>query len=58
MKAYPLFDLPSLKLACGLDPLEAINERSAGETAHHPLHDARCSARDLVHCLRLNLYAE
>ena len=45
---YPLHDLASVMLALGRDPL-ATNERLPDELpAHHPLHDARQSARLLI----------
>lgn len=45
---YPLHDLASVLLALGRDPL-ATNERLPNEKpAHHPLNDARQSARLLV----------
>lgn len=48
---YPLHDLSSIMLARGLNPL-ANNERRDDELpAHHPLNDARQSARLLVECL-------
>lgn len=48
---YPLHDLASVLLALGRDPL-ATNERLPDELpAHHPLHDARQSARLLVEAL-------
>lgn len=49
---YPLHDLASVMLAHGRDPL-ATNERLEGEKpAHHPLMDARQSARLLVQALK------
>jgi hypothetical protein len=48
---YPLHDLASVLLALGRDPL-ATNERRPDELpAHHPLADARQSARLLVEAL-------
>ena len=48
---YPLHDLASVLLATGRDPLLA-RERVADERpAHHPLNDARQSARLLVEAL-------
>jgi hypothetical protein len=48
---YPLHDLASVLLALGRDPL-ATNERLLTELpAHHPLNDARQSARLLVEAL-------
>ena len=49
---YPLHDLASVLLALGRDPL-ATNERLPDELpAHHPLMDARQSARLLIDALR------
>jgi hypothetical protein len=49
---YPLHDLASVLLALGRDPL-ATNERLPDELpAHHPLNDARQSARLLIDALR------
>jgi len=48
---YPLHDLASVLLAVGGNPL-ALTERLPDELpAHHPLMDARQSARQLVACL-------
>lgn len=48
---YPLHDLASVLLALGRDPL-ATNERLPDELpAHHPLNDARQSARLLINAL-------
>ncbi len=48
---YPLHDLASVQLAQGLDPLRQ-RERLANELpAHHPLHDARQTARLLLAAL-------
>lgn len=48
---YPLHDLASMLLALGRNPL-AVTERLPNELpAHHPLMDARQSARQLVDCL-------
>ncbi|MBT2300348.1 hypothetical protein J7E70_07710 [Variovorax paradoxus] len=45
---YPLHDLASILLANGADPL-AVTDRLPEELpAHHPLHDARQSARQLL----------
>ena len=49
---YPLHDLASVMLALGADAL-AVTERLPDELpAHHPLMDARQSARQLVACLK------
>lgn len=48
---YPLYDLSSVLLAVGADG-EAVIDRLPNELpAHHPLMDARQSARQLVNCL-------
>lgn len=56
---YPLHDLASVLLALGADAL-ALTERLPDELpAHHPLMDARQSARQLVACLKAhNVRAE
>lgn len=49
---YPLHDLASVMLAAGKDP-RAVTTRKRDEVpAHHPLNDARQSARQLVAALR------
>ena len=49
---YPLHDLASMLLVRGADPL-AVTFRMPDELpAHHPLMDARQSARQLVACLK------
>jgi hypothetical protein len=49
---YPLHDLASVLLALGADAL-AVTERLPDELpAHHPLMDARQSARQLVACFK------
>jgi hypothetical protein len=49
---YPLHDLASVMLVHGADPL-AVTFRMPDELpAHHPLMDARQSARQLVQCLK------
>ena len=49
---YPLHDLASVILALGGNALE-LTERLPDELpAHHPLMDARQSARQLVACLK------
>ena len=48
---YPLHDLASVMLAAGADPL-AVTDRMDNELpAHHPLMDARQSARQLIAAL-------
>jgi hypothetical protein len=50
---YPLHDLASVFLALGIDPLR-LTERQPDELpAHHPLMDARQSARQLVAALKI-----
>jgi hypothetical protein len=50
---YPLIDVASVRMAKGLDPLEA-GERLPGELpAHNPMMDARQSARLLIEALNL-----
>ena len=49
---YPLHDLASVLLAIGADPLAVATDRLPDELpAHHPLMDARQSARQLLECL-------
>lgn len=49
---YPLYDLSSVMLTLGKNPLTS-NERLLNELpAHHPLMDARQSARLLIECLK------
>jgi len=48
---YPLHDLASVLLSCGRNPLETVARRDDELPAHHPLNDARQSARVLVECL-------
>lgn len=51
---YTLHDLASVLLALGLNALD-ITERLPDEfPAHHPLMDARQSARQLIYCLNKN----
>lgn len=49
---YPLHDLASVMLICGRNPLETAARLADELPAHHPLHDARQSARLLVECLK------
>lgn len=49
---YPLHDLASVLLALGGDPLAVTGRQPDEMPAHHPLMDARQSARQLVACLR------
>jgi hypothetical protein len=42
---YPLHDLASARLARGLDPVEQLERRPDELPVHHPLCDARQSAR-------------
>lgn len=45
---YPLHDLASMRLVKGFDPLRTIPRHLDELPAHHPLHDARQSARLLM----------
>lgn len=49
---YPLHDLASVLLAVGKDPLATYERLPSEMPAHHPLNDARQSARLLVEALR------
>ncbi|GHC72913.1 hypothetical protein GCM10007320_09130 [Pseudorhodoferax aquiterrae] len=48
---YPLHDLASILLACGRDALATTARLPDEMPAHHPLMDARQSARQLVEAL-------
>ena len=48
---YPLLDLGSIMLSIGLDPLESHDRLPNEIPAHHPLCDARQSARLLIDSL-------
>lgn len=48
---YPLIDLSSMLLARGRDPLGTFERLPDELPAHHPLADARQSARLLAECL-------
>ena len=48
---YPLHDIATLILACGGDPTGTQERESGEERAHHPLDDARQSARLALSCL-------
>lgn len=45
---YPLHDVASMRLIKGLDPLATVSRLPDELPAHHPLHDARQSARMLM----------
>ena len=49
---YPLHDIATLALACGIDPLGEIERLPIELPAHNPLNDARQSARVLIAYLR------
>jgi hypothetical protein len=49
---YPLHDVATARLAAGYDPLETCHRLKDEEPAHHPLCDARQSARLYVDALR------
>jgi hypothetical protein len=48
---YPLLDVASVRLAAGLDPLGTEERKPDELPAHHPLADARQSARLFVEAL-------
>ena len=48
---YPLLDISGVLLAAGLDPLGSHGRQEGELPAHHPLMDARQSARLLLECL-------
>ncbi len=50
---YPLHDLASVLLANGADPLAKRERLSAELPEHHPLNDAKQSARLLIEALHL-----
>lgn len=54
---YPLVDIASVRLAAGLDPLETGPRLEREQPAHHPLADARQSARLLMEALALSIAA-
>ncbi len=45
---YPLLDIATFRLAAGFDPMETCERQADEKPAHHPLADARQSARLLV----------
>lgn len=49
---YPLIDVASVRLACGMDPLAEVGRWPDETPAHNPLNDARQSARLLLEALR------
>lgn len=49
---YPLHELASVLLAIGGDPLAITARRPNELPQHHPLMDARQSARQLIECLK------
>lgn len=49
---YPLYDLTSVLLALGRNPVQEYERVEDELPAHHPLHDARQSARLLVEALQ------
>ncbi len=42
---YPLHDVATLCLAAGVDPTKTRTDPAVVGAKHHPLYDARCSAR-------------
>lgn len=50
---YPLIDVASVRLAAGLDPLATLPREEGENPPHHPLADARQSARLLLDAILL-----
>ncbi len=48
---YPVIDVASVRLGVGLDPMETVERRPDELPVHHPLADARQSARLLMQAL-------
>ena len=48
---YPLIDIASVRLGAGLDPMATCPRLPSEQPAHHPLADARQSARLLIEAL-------
>lgn len=49
---YPFLEISSVRLAAGLDPIATVPRLSTENPPHHPLADARQSARLLVEALK------
>lgn len=49
---YPLYDVATLRLAAGLDPLATVERLPSEMPQHDPLADARQSARLLIEALK------
>lgn len=52
MGPYPVIDISSVLLAAGFDPIGSFYRKENEKTKHHPLADARQSARLLVEALK------
>lgn len=50
---YPFHEIGTLRLAAGLDPLSSEARTEAEKLVHHPLHDARQSARLLTEAFEI-----
>lgn len=48
---YPLHEIASFMAAAGMDPMATYDRQTGEELKHHPLHDARQSARLLDQAL-------
>lgn len=48
---YPFHEISSFMAAAGMDPMATYERRESEKPAHHPLKDARLSARLLVEAL-------
>src|SRR5690606_2543186 len=53
---YPLIDISSVRLAAGFDPVGKCSRRANEVPEHHPLKDARQSARLLLEALEACSY--
>lgn len=49
---YPLIDIASVRLAAGFNPMESGDRLDDESPVHHPLFDARQSARLLIEALK------
>ena len=50
---YPFHDISSIMLAAGMDPMATYNRTPSEEPKHHPLADARQSARLLSDAIKI-----
>lgn len=53
IQPYPLIDVSTALLMAGLDPVGTYDRKPGEIPAHHPLYDARQSARMLLKCFDL-----